>query len=330
LNADIVYIARMRPAARVVTIGLLATAVIACSLLVNVPDDATGGDSREDAGDAPSGPASTILTACRTYAETHCRRTTGCAPALVELFFGGLASCVELSAERCVAELVAPDVAMTAADIDRCVPVVTAQSCADIVDRNPPKCNVPGKRPLGSPCMTDFQCAAGACGGRNTLGCGTCRVLAKEGEACGECERDLRCVAGTCKRLGVLGVDCDATRPCSVAFRCSGGKCAQYAGAGESCTAPSDCETGRSFYCSLDAGCASFSFVPPEERCGVVGNRVFACAGGQCAGPDGGERCVGYVDAGKRCGALPEPSCFLTLYCAAGQCALPNDALCAR
>jgi hypothetical protein len=296
--------------------------------------DAAGDASPIDAGaEASTSDGGSIDVACMAFAKASCDRRVACAPASIQTAFGGVSNCTARAAEACLAELTAPDVVSTAADVDRCAADITKQSCDELRDdTSPESCLLRGARAPGQACVSNEQCQTSLCGTLDSKGCGTCAVPAAAGADCGAgCANGLACASGKCAVRGGPNATCDAARPCGGALRCAtDGTCQPYLGQGQTCSGASECDLLLGFVCATTT-CTAISFVQPGTSCVSAGGAPIACAGGLCGpGPaDGGPTCTAYANVGEACGSGPPPRvCHTLARCVAGECAYPNDALC--
>ncbi|XXF78589.1 hypothetical protein P2318_02190 [Myxococcaceae bacterium GXIMD 01537] len=186
------------------------------------------------------------------------------------------------------------------------------------------------ERTEGEACQGAYECAAG-------LYCdafGACRRRVAEGGACGTssqlCLPNLRCMNGTCQRLGGIGEECVirfAEQPgthipicqndlfCEAASDTGARKCAARAGLGQPCRDLFQCEGG--LICDQPYGA-------PEGTCrqpGRAGDKctAYSCAAGAYCDVNS-EMCIAQGRQGETCDEHAVVSCLTGLTCMAGKC----------
>ena len=181
-----------------------------------------------------------------------------------------------------------------------------------------------GARAAGRECLSDLQCATGACSDRNGE-CGTCITSIPTGSACVESDSTRQCADGPCsngvcthERQKYAGESCASSNECAsfFGFQCVAGKCTSVvAGVGESCTTKqcrgSICDaTTKLCVARKQSGACTTS-----SECDLFGG--FACSATS-------KTCVQFAGkstrakAGEACGAQQNGGDFTFVDCAAG------------
>jgi hypothetical protein len=215
-------------------------------------------------------------------------------------------------------DLALPDIG--AVDTAAIVRTLETASC----EANPEVPMPKGSRAAGRECLSDLQCATGACSDRNGE-CGTCVTSIPTGSACVESDTTRQCADGSCEN-GVCrgdsqkygGESCASSNECATFFglQCVAGKCTSVvAGVGESC-ATKQCrgsvcdETTKLCVARKQSGACTSS-----SECDLFGG--FACSATT-------KTCVKFTGkstkakAGEACGAQQSGGSFMFVECAAG------------
>lgn len=312
---------------RAVLLGVVAL-VLACS----------SEDPRPELESRPVSAAT--VAACRESGVAVCARLRSCAAQLLLTFYGSIETCERNTAAACEVKYSGPGSAQAPAS---CASSVAALACEELFELYGSSVTIhgcavtPGAFPEDAKCLSDGDCASGACSRfvdcthtPCTFPCGTCLgPPAGEGESCvlpGRCAPGLVCFApvfngppvrGTCVRPRRLGESCDDERPCSggsIFTTCApkpgsvsttdrvcverGGP--DTGGLGGGCNGV-DCAIAQGLGCDLNRVCSSVVLSPVGGVCDdlpLVGRSGrFAC--------DGTGRCANHVCV--RAAALGEP-----------------------
>lgn len=275
-------------------------------------------------------------TDCQAFAKTLCQRLGQCAPILISASYGDQAKCTQRLAISCEADLAAPDVTATKADLGKCIDAYSAASCDSLfANDTPAACRIAGARADGEKCGADLQCQSQHCSTAPGSDCGTCRKLATAGEPCNgtseDCEGALLCVNDVCATPVAAGGQCTSGDQCVGTLICKGGTCAKALGAGEAC-GQGDCDLFAGLFCDpASKTCKAVKFVGNGEACGLVEGAYVACSdGGDCAGqnPAGQGTCAAAAADGEACDSTNGPGCRAPAECRSGSCQLPNPASC--
>jgi hypothetical protein len=310
--------------------------------------DGAGADAAGHPGDAAATdggvPAVTPDQACLDLATAGCKRVAFCAPALVTLGYGDLATCVARTRLACSISIAAPGTGITPSNAEDCAKASETATCDDLLDNNPPRaCVAAGTVLAGGVCGDTSQCGAGGfCNVAAGQACGVCGARVGGGGSCrstAECQAGLTCTVpasasiGTCVAPGGPGGACDATHPCQASLACTSNTCGTPLGAGVACTTP-NCDTLNGLYCSPQSHvCAQATIAGPGAACGVslTAATVAVCgAGGRCktSGTSTSGTCQAAAADGKSCDSVNGPFCLTPARCANGVCVLPAPSSC--
>jgi hypothetical protein len=266
---------------------------------------------------------------CEALADAYCGKIDSCAPGLLALFFGDLATCSTRAAMGCELDRNAPDSGYDDAWAGACRDALDAASCDDVFAAGVPECDAPaGARADGAACGDDAQCQSSYCDSPGA-GCGTCRARIPAGGACADapqaCEAGTRCGFNQqCVLLGVQGDACDDDQPCTPLYACIEGTCATGGGPGETCeVGSSPCDFSQQLLCNGEV-CAKFELAGAGEPCGLVGGSLVACAAGECVNGT----CAAPGEDGQACGGDDGDLCLSPAECDAGVCTVLDPASC--
>jgi hypothetical protein len=235
----------------------------------------------------------------------------------------------------CTAELAAPDVSSTVADIQACARAIDATSCGDggFDPDSVVACRWVGARAGGRTCGVNAQCASGFCDKRPPSSeCGTCAPLPHAGEPCPaeRCASGNKCVApGRCVALAPIGGACDAATPCASGGYCVARKCVAPARLGEKCDPLARTAAGCAEMITCDTRtkiCRPPALANAGEMCGLVGTELRACTRAWCEAAGEGGRCVPRRADGATC--TTSEACVVPATCVRGSCNLPDPASC--
>ncbi|MDX2024644.1 MAG: hypothetical protein SF187_30660 [Deltaproteobacteria bacterium] len=303
------------------------------------------GTSDGGANDDGRGPPAlvTVKQGCDMRADRLCSKLQDCSEFFLRLVFGKADVCRARLAADCMAQASAPDVSITQYSLVRCAQEISAQTCAEIIDRQEPDaCNPMGLRREGKRCGGNLQCATGFCAASGDM-CGRCEAKRGAGESC---ESDAACMSGLhcsgkgkCVRRGSLGDACGGeNQECGTLLACRAGRCAVPLVADAPCTNTDECTRAVGQVCAAPNGGVGNALALPVLQCrasvlgapGTIcreGNSLTAyCAGGQanCVEDDKGIfRCVAPAMDGQPCGDKANGrSCIMPAVCVAGACRL--------
>jgi len=287
------------------------------------------GDGSQDAATGP-----TPTQACQDFAESYCGRLNACAPFLMEVSYGDVATCASRLALTCAPGLGAPGAHATPTDMEACAQAMANQSCEDALDNSQPSaCMVPGGRVDDAGCGVGTQCQSGYCRPIPGTICGTCQPHSSAGGRCvidADCSATLVCHVGACVGPGVAGSPCGPSEPCLRSLACVNGRCQAPVPAGGQCFAPTDCDGTHGAYCDLfQQKCTPTRVAMTGEPCGLTDAGAVACIRGESCGnvKDGQGTC--HPTAGDRAPCGPDIACLPPASCTlAARCTLPNPAAC--
>jgi hypothetical protein len=285
--------------------------------------------------------------ACMDFVSAVCASVQRCAPALVMLAYGDVATCEQRVSLSCATQALNGS-QVTSQYYEACAGAYPNISCDDYFAGKPPAaCIAPaGTLAAGSACGSDVQCSTSYCAKMAGASCGTCAPPLQAGEACvtsSGCGAGSICFKGLCAKIGVLGDSCDANTPCAYNLSCvtaqgaASGTCTRTSELGEVCdpmlqTAPG-CDAANGVYCaSLTHQCVAVGFAQPGAICGTSGSIITLCqAGGRCAYGDGGTTgtCVAPAADGAQCAVSPAvPGCLAPAACTNGLCVIADPSQC--
>jgi hypothetical protein len=308
----------------------------------NAPSDA-GNAGALDSGALDSGALDDAdpspQSACAFMAEQHCDWFERCLPQNSRAGYEDVATCVENTALRCVADLTVVGTNHTPSRARACGHALATLSCDayPALDLWPESCTAPpGKLPDGAKCLWSAQCKGGDCSSRGYF-CGVCVSHAPVGA---HCIADQDCVSSLCEN-SVCAPAPRPGEPCNQSRR----QCAGNA----ICDAPDPDATGvcwaalpRGSACDpsvLGGRCDSFrnDFCNVETRICQAGPIWSKPIGSSCSTNDCGPTgctAVAYCDSGV-CTALSregEPcgkgGCLMPAACVRGTCSLPSEPMC--
>jgi len=306
-----------------------------CFLLLLVGLPACGSCSGGGAQDAAAESGPTASQACQDFAEAFCGRLNACAPFLMEVSYGDVATCASRMQLTCAPGLGAPGAHATAADMEACAKAIESQSCDDALDNSQPSaCSIPGARPDDAGCGVNTQCQSGNCRPFPGTICGTCAPHSQAGGPCvldGDCAATLVCNLGVCAGPGVAGAPCSPTQPCLRTLSCVDGTCQTPVPAGGACASVTDCDSAHGAFCDLfHKVCAPVRVTTTSEPCGLLDGGMVACIRGESCGnvdKSGQGRCHPTAQDRSPCG--PDITCMPPASCTmAARCTLPNPAAC--
>jgi hypothetical protein len=287
------------------------------------------GDSGQSSESGP-GPAQ----ACQDFAEAYCGRLNACAPFLMQVSYGDVATCAARAQLTCGPGLSAPGAHATATDMESCARAMEVQSCDDALDNSQPSaCMVPGERPEGATCGVGTQCQSGYCRSIPGTICGKCAPHSAAGGPCfldGDCAATLVCNQNVCAGPGGPGNPCGPSQPCLRSLACVAGTCRTPVAVGSPCTFPGDCDGTHGAYCDLVRHeCRPTRVASTGDACGLIDGGVVACIRGEsCASAKDGQGAC-HATASDRAPCGPDITCMPPATCTlAARCTLPNPAAC--
>lgn len=285
------------------------------------------GCSGDDDGGGGSG------VGCNSAAQAVCNKLNSCFPALVQIIYGDVATCVTRGELGCNADVSAAGSNTTNANLGSCAAAYSDASCESLINAAPDACIVPGERGDGEACAASAQCQSTHCN-TGTSNCGTCAPLSAAGGPCDtgdDCENGLVCASSVCAVPVAAGGACTESAQCSGFLICKGGTCATPGAAGQPCTpSASDCDFTQALYCDpASSTCKLIQFAGPGESCGLVDNTLVACSGGgDCSGSPTGTCTAPAADGASCSPAETGPNCVPPAECVNGSCQLPNPEAC--
>jgi hypothetical protein len=322
-------------------LAIAAVAVLGPGCGKVTPGAADNGDAGNDGGGADAQADVPITTddGCNREAQAICNALADCAMVWVQYLYGDKVTCVARLARSCNDEQKAMGVTRTPDDLAACGADVATTSCADLLaSRFPASCQVkPGTIENGVGCGTDWQCASGYCGKKNS-DCGVCGPRAALGGDCTAddgCQQGMVCANNKCAVPADLNGPCNLpNQPCRSDLFCTGdGRCAAKLGAGETCRGllSADCDIFHGFVCNglLTGTCAQVTVAKGGEACGggtsTICQDLNPCTGstatqtGLCAAPAGD---------GEACGGSGQSNCLPPATCVMNVCRLPSAPAC--
>jgi hypothetical protein len=345
----------------ILAIGFFTMGAVACS---GSTETGSGGGSSGTGTATGTGTGSStgsgadVTKACADLVKERCTHSDACsANHGTQTLYGDEATCEARGQISCLSALDAPGTSATAATTEACAMAGASESCADLLDNNPPAACVPspGKVATGGACGANGQCQSTFCAIAKNAVCGTCAPQPKAGDSCATfaCGRNLNCDRTTqiCVVPAAAGAACSKDETCAAGLSCVGanammmtmGTC-QTAGskAGDMCDpkaqkAPT-CDRNLGLYCDpVSKACASVTYVGANQPCGVVAGGFGVCTGGGlCVMPAGAKAgtCSAPAADGAACDAMNGPPCLRPAECVVpagstkGVCTLPDAAKC--
>src|SRR5215472_13668223 len=124
---------------------------------------ASGGSSGSaSGGGGSSGSGTTVDQACTDLASSLCNKIQACAPFLIALVWGDMATCLARESLACPALFNAPGTGITVSGAEACAPAYMAASCEDTVsNKTPAACAFYGSVATGGSCVENSQCSDG-------------------------------------------------------------------------------------------------------------------------------------------------------------------------
>ncbi len=299
--------------------------------------DGEKGDSTATGdGSGDSGGSVSATKACTDNATSYCNQLSMCAPFLLTVQYGNLATCETRNTTACADVLAAPGTGWTGSVLEACVAARTALDCDDFLEGKPaPKaCLVTGQIITSDPCRYDGQCGSGYCRYASGMSCGNCVNLGETGAPCttsADCDGNLMCTSGTsgtCQPPSGVGATCGATTPCQQGLACISAMCVQPSGLlGATCNPANDsadCDYDQGLYCdSVSKECTEYLTPQAGGACG--GSTPTACAGG---GTCYKSACVPPVQDGSMCAPATGLNCLYPSTCNSGTCGLYTASQC--
>ncbi len=251
---------------------------------------------------ACSGKVVTVETAPNDFATAACDKLNSCAPTVVSLAFGDVATCKTRGAISTQLSLKAPGVSVTSAELSACLSAFESASCTDVLSSSSSAskaCAFKGTLADGAACGSGFQCKSGSCrflflDAPGAAACGTCKAtVALDGDcAAANCEPGLYCDGSKCKAFGKGGESCDGSKTlCGSGTACVNGKCSFPLLENGDCTASRGaCDVMSGLTCAPNADlvtykCTKLTLASLNQDCGVVSGKYVSCTGGTyCAG----------------------------------------------
>jgi hypothetical protein len=277
--------------------------------------------------------------ACADFSTAACEKFNSCAPILVRVSYGDLATCQTRVKPDCKANLAAPGTSATPERMAACTSEYKNVSCSDLVGGTAPPSCLPTKGAVanGGACGDDSQCQSAFCGKDGDKQCGSCAVQPAAGSACvnNKCPSGLGCSSNVCVKRGASGDSCDPLKqPCQSGLDCVGGKCVASGKAGDTCdSAQKDapgCDILQGVLC-VAKKCELAKVVNAGERCGFVDGAPILCGGNQYCKTDPGKAdgiCAAKAKDNAGCDAKNGPECEAPAKCLDGLCKLAAPETC--
>jgi hypothetical protein len=265
---------------------------------------------------------------CEALARALCGTFAQCAPAAVDLTYGGEDTCLSRVTLDCTAQRDAPGSGLDEEFLSDCANAI--DGCDALSGRTPEVCKTPpGDLAPGSACSFDAQCKGGRCIRDAGSDCGVCDARVPAGGSCAgdpaACEAGSVCAfAQTCVLLGDEGDPCDVDQPCGPLLACVEGTCGIGGGEGDACDDARPCDASAALWCAPSDTCEAVSFVAAGQTCGFVDGALVVCeASAQCDGePEG--TCIAVGEDGAACGGVDDDACLAPAVCASGSCVVPT------
>jgi hypothetical protein len=283
--------------------------------------------------------------ACSDLASAICSKLQSCAPFLVQLEYGSVSTCEQVTQGPCTEALGANGVTASTSEVESCAQGYTGASCSDLESNNTPSaCQVHGSLAAGTACGSAIQCSGDSyCNIGTNSTCGVCAALVAAGGSCqaeSDCEKGLVChtatgaTAGTCVAPVAQGASCTAGgTPCAFPDVCTGGTCQAAGGAGAQCDpAAGNCDITQGLYCGQNSVCTKATIVSAGQACGLVNGTYALCGSGSTctlSGTTGMGTCAAAAANGASCGANGAgAACMPGAACVNGVCTVANPASC--
>lgn len=339
---------------RLLAVTVAVSMVVGCS-------PSTGLDGGGDAGGAGG---AALAAACAADAQAACAAYDRCERDGAAQLYGSAAVCVDRLTTQCLVAMGAAGSQRTLAELQACTAARATESCADLLDNNPPAACRPaaGTRPAGAPCLFASQCQSRWCL-LPRLPCGTCGDMPGVGADCSQtpCGYGEEClsrvengaVALRCQAVvTAVGATCDRYQPCGAGLSCVGASTYPDAGVraeGTCQVSGTDAGVGCDTRLRTDAGCspqAGLFCSRATETCAAV---TVVAVGAPCGSLDGGTQrgvcdlgavclgaspaCAAPVGLGQACDSSLGPSCQRPLRCVgdggtAGTCLAQDPSAC--
>ena len=282
--------------------------------------------------------------ACADAATAVCDKYNACAPLLIRVSYGDVATCNTRAKPDCKAALAAPNTSNTPSRTAACANDLKNLSCNDLVGGVSPESCLPTKGGVanGGACGDDSQCASTFCGKAGDKQCGSCAVAPSLGGACvnDRCPSGLDCVSNVCVKPGGSGASCDAKQPCQGTLGCFQGKCTALGKAGDACdtsgnnpTAPNCDIVFQGVVCAASKKCEVLKVVNAGEPCGFLEGTVIVCGNNTYCKHDAGKAdgvCAAKAKDGAGCNVdnTKGPECEAPAKCLDGVCQLAAPERC--
>jgi hypothetical protein len=317
-------------------VGLAACGSVAAQ------NDGGGGAGGNDGGIDMAPP--TVEEACGQFASTLCSRLDSCAPYVLKIWYGDVATCMTRVNLGCTRDMEVPDTNETTADMIACARDAGNATCEDLIGNNlPASCqNKPGKRIDGEGCGSSWQCQSTHCEKMNS-DCGVCGPRSSAGGACTVnegCTQGLACAAGKCVTPGAAGAPCNDMAPCRPTLYCSqtSNACATPLPLGAACKGDANgCDFKNGVACNVFADmpkCEMIAAAKGGQACGIVNNTLTVCIeNNTCNGVSliplsTMGTCPNTAGDGQAC--TDAVHCLPPANCVGGLCRLPSTASCTR
>jgi hypothetical protein len=248
-----------------------------------------GGGGGPDGGTTPprvATPDPAQVKYCSDGVKVDCAKRNTCAPGILKISYGDLATCDTQAVLACAGQPAIPGSTVTPAMQAACLKARMNQSCEDYFDAvDVPACDFKGGRALGASCVAGEQCMTGNCTAVQGQECGVCAAFLAAGASCasGNCGPGLVCVGNVCTALGKTGSPCTPAQPCGYGLFCNAGTCAAQGALGAACdpTVDSVCSDAKDLACDpATKKCVVSKYVATGQVCNAT---TFCPAGNGCA-----------------------------------------------
>jgi hypothetical protein len=239
----------------------------------------------------------TVANAPDQFAAAACDKLASCGALFISVSYGDAATCKARQALGIKADLAAPGVTVTDAQLSACLDAYKALSCDDLLGggARASACEFKGSVAAGAACGTGPQCVTGSCY-KGTGDCGKCTARAASGGDCSaaECESGLYCnAAKKCAAYAKAGEACSADTRCGGRTNCVSGKCAAPLAENADCDLKSEagCDALAGLSCipstptATTGKCTKATTASAGQECGYVSGKIVLCGNATyCAG----------------------------------------------
>ncbi len=296
-----------------------------------------GGVRRDGAAGSTGGTGGTGGSAAVTWERAcdqvskFCERLNSCAPFLIKLVYGDMATCTARARLGCVQNIGARGVTAMPADFVTCMNAAGAASCTDLLNNRFGGCVLKGSLMNGVGCAINSQCGTGFCRRGGGTMCGVCGPKSAAGGSCAqdneECDLGLICKNKRCVATVALGATCDDAHACESPLYCKAGICANPVAVGEACTVEGSCNGLQGQFCNAQKICQVLGTATVGQPCGLGLTPPTVCAASASCQPNAARgTCAATAGDGEACSATRP--CLSPATCVSGACKLPSPAMC--